>query len=142
MTTKRFVRTSFSVAACLVVALLADHQASSAHAAEKIKLSLKGSPGVGTPDTVFTFRAVLTGGVDSEELYCLTTEWEWEEQADASLNEAECPPFKAGETPVERVFHEEQSFRRTGPHVVRVVVRKGDKEIASASTSVTVRKLQ
>lgn len=110
-------------------------------AAEKLKLTLKGSPSLGTPDTVFTFRAVLTGGVDSEDLYCLSTEWEWEEQADASLNEVECPPYKAGEK-VERVFNEEQSFRRAGPHVVRVVLRKGDKEIASASTSVTVRRLQ
>jgi hypothetical protein len=112
---------------------------SSVSAAAKPKLSLKASPSVGTASTVFVFQAVLTGGEDSEALYCLAAEWEWEEQADASLNEAECPPFNAGETPVERTFTEEQSFRRPGPHVVRVVLRKGDKEIASAATTVTVR---
>lgn len=124
------------------VALMLICAASYGHAAEKPKLSLKGFPSVGTPDTVFTFQAVLTGGVDGEGLYCLTTEWEWEEQADASLNEVECAPYKAGETKVERVFTEEQSFRAFGAHRVRVVLRKGDKEIASAGTVVTVRKVQ
>ena len=69
-----------------------------------------------------------------------TTEWIWEEQADSSLNEAECPPYKAGETAIERSFSEEQSFRSLGPHLVRVVLRKGDKEIARAAITVSVRK--
>jgi hypothetical protein len=116
--------------------------AESASAAEKPKLTLKGSPSTGTSETVFLFRAVLTGGVDGEDLYCLTTEWEWEEQADSSIDETECPPFRPGETKVERVFTEEQSFRRPGTHVVTVVVRKGEKQIASASTTVTVRRTQ
>jgi hypothetical protein len=107
-------------------------------APEKLKLSLRAAPSRGTPSTVFVFQALLTGGEDNEGLYCLSTEWAWEEQADASINESECPPFKAGETRVERSFSEEQSFRRTGTHVVRVVLRKGDKELASASTSVVV----
>ncbi len=111
-------------------------------AADKPKLSLKGSPSIGTPDTVFVFRAVLAGGEDNENLYCLTTEWEWEEQADSSIDETECPPFTPGETKVERVFTEEQSFRRPGSHRVRVSVRKGEKQIASASATVTVRRLQ
>ena len=114
----------------------------SGFAADKPKLSLRGSPSTGTPDTVFVFRAVLAGGEDNEDLYCLTTEWEWEEQADSSIDETECPPFTPGETKVERVFSEEQSFRRPGSHLVRVFVRKGEKQIASASTTVTVRRLQ
>lgn len=113
--------------------------ASRAAPAEKAKLSLKASPAIGTRSTVFLFQAVLTGGEEGEGLYCLTTEWIWEEQADSSLNEAECPPFKAGETKIERRFTEEQSFHRPGPHVVKVVLRKGEKEIASAGVSVRVR---
>lgn len=109
-------------------------------AADKLKLTLKAAPTVGTPSTVFVFQAVLTGGTDSEDLYCLTTEWTWEEQADSSLNESECPPFKAGETRIDRVFSEEQSFRAPGPHVVRVALRRGEKEIASTSVTVTVRR--
>lgn len=132
---------SFIQAALLGFVAAAFH-ADGVVAAEKPKLSLKGFPAIGTPGTVFTFRAVLTGGVDSEALYCLSAEWEWEEQADASINEAECEPWKAGETKVERVFTEEQTFQRVGPHVVRIILRKGDKDIASAGASVTVRPSQ
>jgi hypothetical protein len=113
--------------------------ATPAAAADKVKLTLKAAPSIGTSSTVFVFQAVLSGGADNEALYCLSTEWTWEEQADSSINETECPPFKAGETRIDRVFSEEQSFRREGTHVVRVVLRKGDREIASASTSVRIR---
>ena len=125
-------------AACL--ALLMTAPADHGTAAEKPRLTLKASPQSDTPSTLFVFQARLSGGEDGEGLYCLTTEWIWEEQADSSLNEAECPPYKAGETAIERSFSEEQSFRSLGPHLVRVVLRKGDKEIARAAITVTVRK--
>ena len=106
--------------------------------ASKPKLTLKALPQVGTPSTVFVFQALLKGGEDGEGLYCLSTEWIWEEQLDSSINEAECPPYVPGETPIERTFSEEQSFQGLGKHLVKVVLRKGEKEIASASVTVTV----
>lgn len=110
-------------------------------ASSKPKLTLKGVPSVGFPSTVFVFQARLTGGRDDDDgLYCLTAEWIWEEQADSSLNESDCEPFKVGSTPIDRTFSEEQSFSRLGTHVVRLVLHKGDREVASASTSVVVRK--
>lgn len=133
------VMRSRSLSLIAAVLFLAGQSPSGVHAAEKLKLSLRAAPSIGTPSTVFVFQAVLTGGVDSEDLYCLTTEWTWEEQADSSINETECPPYKAGETKIERSFSEEQSFRAEGTHVVRVVLRRGDKEIASAGTTVKVR---
>jgi len=120
----------------LVAALSA---ASAVGASTKPKLSLSVAPTHGSPSTLFVFRALLKGAQDTEDFYCLSTEWVWEEQADSSLNEAECPPFVPGETRVDRTFVEEQSFRRPGPHRVRVVLRKGEKELASASITVTVR---
>lgn len=125
--------------ALILVAAVVSLAAGPAAAAEKPKLSLKASPAIGTKSTVFLFQALLTGGEDGEGLYCLSTEWIWEEQADSSLNESECPAFKAGETKIERRFTEEQSFHSPGAHVVRVVLRKGEKEIASAGVTVTVR---
>jgi hypothetical protein len=119
--------------------VLAFSTAPPATKADKVKLTLSAAPSIGTSSTVFVFQARLVGGVDNEDLYCLSTEWTWEEQADSSLNETECPPFKVGESTIERVFSEEQSFRREGTHVVRVVLRKGDREIASAMTSVKIR---
>jgi len=93
----------------------------------------------GTTSTVFLFQAVLTGGEDSEDFYCLSTEWIWEEQLDSSINESECPPWVPGETKIDRSFSEEQSFRSPGPHLVKVVLRKGEKQIAAASITVRVR---
>jgi len=128
----------FAATALASLLLVADDRG--AGAAEKPRLTLRAAPTNGTPSTVFVFQARLTGGEDGEGLYCLTTEWIWEEQADSSLNEAECPPYKAGETPIERTFSEEQSFRSLGTHVVKVVLRKGEREIASAAITVTIRK--
>ncbi len=112
-----------------------------ATAAGKPSLSLKGSPATGTRSTVFVFRAELKGGEDSEDLYCLTSEWIWEEQADSSLNETECPPYVPGETKIDRSFTEEQSFRRSGTHLVEVILRKRERVIASARTTVRVREV-
>ena len=123
----------------LLVAALSAASAVDTPTKPKTKLSLSVAPTHGSPSTVFVFRALLTGAQDTEDFYCLSTEWVWEEQADSSLNEAECPPFVPGETRVDRSFVEEQSFRRPGPHRVRVVLRKGEKEIASAFITVTVR---
>lgn len=126
----------------LLAAILSTASArASGEASAKPKLVLRAAPTYGTPSTLFVFRAQLTGVPESEDFYCLSTEWVWEEQADSSLNEAECPPFVPGETKIDRTFVEEQSFRRPGPHRVRVVLRQGDKEIASASITVTVRDL-
>ena len=107
--------------------------------ASKPRLTLKASPMNGTPSTVFVFQAVLLGGEDTEEFYCLSTEWIWEEQADSSINESQCPPYQAGETKIDRSFTEEQSFRSPGPHQVKVVLRKGERQIAVAALTVTVR---
>ena len=108
----------------------------------KPRLTLKASPMNGPASTLFVFQAILTGGEDSEDFYCLSTEWIWEEQADSSINESECPPYKAGETKVDRSFSEEQSFRTPGKHLVQVVLRKGEKQIATAFITVTVREGQ
>jgi len=110
-----------------------------AAAPPKPRLSLKALPMNGTTSTVFLFQAILQGGEDSEDFYCLSTEWIWEEQLDSSINESECPPWVAGETKSDRSFSEEQSFRSPGPHLVKVVLRKGEKQIAAASITVRVR---
>lgn len=128
--------------ASLVLSPMAATSASRQEAATaKPKLALKGVPSVGRPSTVFVFQARLTGGRDDDEgLYCLTAEWVWEEQRDSSLNESECEPFRPGAMPIDRTFSEEQSFSRPGTHVVRLVLHKGEREIASAATSVLVRR--
>ena len=124
---------------CLALALAAAPAPDAAAAPPKPKLILKASPTYGTASTLFIFQAILTGGEDTEDFYCLSTEWVWEEQLDSSINEAECAPYKAGETRIDRSFSEEQSFRTPGSHLVKVILRKGEKQIASASITVKIR---
>ena len=125
--------------ASLALLLFATPISFGAAAPPKPRLSLKALPMNGTTSTVFIFQAILAGGEDSEDFYCLSTEWIWEEQLDSSINESECPPYLAGETKIDRSFSEEQSFRTPGPHLVRVVLRKGEKQIATAAITVRVR---
>ncbi len=119
--------------------LLSTAAGSQGAAPPKPRLTLKALPKTGTPSTLFVFQAVLTGAEETEDFYCLSTEWIWEEQLDSSINESECPPWEPGETKIDRSFSEEQSFRTPGPHLVKVVLRKGEKQIATASITVTVR---
>ncbi len=123
----------------IVLLLAAAAGSFGAGAPPKPRLSLKALPMSGAASTVFLFQAILTGGEDSEDFYCLSTEWIWEEQLDSSINESECPPWAPGETKIDRSFSEEQSFRSPGPHLVKVVLRKGEKQIATASITVRVR---
>lgn len=122
-----------------VALLLAVAPASPGAPPPKPKLTLKALPMNGTTSTLFIFQAILTGAEDKEDFYCLGTEWIWEEQLDSSINETECPPWVPGETKVDRSFSEEQSFHTPGPHLVKVVLRKGEKQIATASVTVRVR---
>ena len=126
---------AFSIGLLLFAAPSSDGAAGPA----KPRLTLKALPMIGTSSTLFIFHAILSGGEESEDFYCLSTEWIWEEQLDSSINESECPPYVAGETKIDRSFSEEQSFRTPGPHLVKVVLRKGEKQIATASITVTVR---
>ena len=126
-------------AAVIAASLASDSSAQRSRPAAKLKLTLTAIPKIGTSTTIFTFQGRLSGGPDDESLYCLTAEWLWEEQADSSLNEEECEPFEPGRTPIQRTFTEEQSFSRPGERIVRLVLHKGDREIAATSVTVTVR---
>jgi hypothetical protein len=100
-------------------------------------LRLRVVPQSGPPSTEFLLVADLKGGVDGEELYCPSVEWQWGPQ-DTSVQEAECPPFEAGVTPVVRRFSTHHSFKGEGPRSVALVLRKGEKVLAHASTQVLV----
>jgi hypothetical protein len=102
-------------------------------------LRLRVVPQWGPPSTEFLLVADLKGGVDSEELYCPTAEWQWGPQ-DTSVEDAECPPFEAGVTPVVRRFSTHHTFKEGGPRTrtVTLVLRKGEKVLARASTQVLV----
>jgi hypothetical protein len=105
---------------------------------KKPSLDLRASPKMASPSTPFLFVATLSGGTDSEELHCLTAEWNWGEAAENGVHEPECEPFQPGVTKIERRFRFERRFGTEGPRDVELLLRKGDRVIARSKVSVRV----
>lgn len=105
--------------------------------AKRAKVSLRVVPQMGSPSTSFLFIAELKDGADTEDLYCLTAEWEWATQ-DTSVQEAECQPFQPGVTRIERRFSMSRIFSTEGPRTVTLFLRKGNKLVARDSASFRV----
>ena len=105
---------------------------------KKPRLDLRATPRMAfSPVNVF-FTAELTGGDDVEEYYCPELEWEWDDGG-KSTQEADCSPFEAGKTKIERRFTSDHEYRRAGVYNVKVTMRRTSKSIAVASVRVTVR---
>lgn len=120
----------------VVVAALVAWSVSGADA-KRAKASLRVVPQMGSPSTSFLFIADLKGGADTEDLYCLTAEWEWAAQ-DTSVQEAECQPFQPGATRIERRFSTSRTFSTEGARTVTLFLRKGNKLVTRDSASFRV----
>ena len=107
--------------------------------AKRPKFSLRAQPAVG----VAPFRVVLTGELqggadDFEEYYCPTVEWEW---GDLTTSEStlDCEPYEAGKTLIKRRFTIEHTYRQAGAFKVYVHLKRKDKQLVSASTTIQVQ---
>lgn len=90
-----------------------------------------------SPVTAF-FTAELTGGDEVEELYCPEVLWEWGDGG-KSVQEADCDPFEAGKTKIQRRYTAEHEFRRAGSYQVKVALRRSERTVAAASVHLSVR---
>ncbi len=105
---------------------------------KKPRLELRASPRFAfSPVNVF-LTAELSGGDDVEDLYCPELEWEWDDGG-KSVHEADCPPFEAGVTRLQRRYTTEHEFRQAGSYTVKVTMRRAGRTIAAATVRVTVR---
>lgn len=115
-------------------ALLAGEQGN-----KKASLSLKATPAVSFAPARIVFNGELKGGSDdSEDLYCPTVEWEWGDLTQ-SVNEADCEPYTPGKSTIKRRFTVEHQFKNSGGYKVVLRLKKGQKVVATANTSITVR---
>jgi len=100
-------------------------------AADKEKgltVSLRAAPRVAAAPASVLFTAEVQGGADAEA-YCPTLEWEWGDGSKASAG-GDCPPYVAGETPVQRLFEGEHEYRQKGQPTVTLRLAKDGKTIA------------
>ena len=130
-----------TAARVLLAGLLVGGTTLTAGGAEKLKkprLDLRATPRLAfSPVTVF-FTAELQGGDDVEEYYCPELEWDWDDGG-KSVHEADCQPFEAGKSQIERRFTAEHEYRRAGAYAVKVTMRHGQRSLAVANIKVTVR---
>jgi hypothetical protein len=102
------------------------------------KLTLKAQPMISMGPTKVTLRAELVGGAnDYEEFYCATVEWDWGDGTH-SESSADCEPYEQGKSEIKRRFTVEHVFR-PGYYQVAVRLKRRDKALASASTTVQVQ---
>jgi hypothetical protein len=107
-------------------------------AEKKPKISLKANPSMGMSPFKTVITADLTGGEDSEELYCASVEWEWGDDT-RSTNKADCDPYEAGKSEIKRRFIADHVYQTSGEYRVQFRLKKKDKTISAGSTSVRVR---
>jgi hypothetical protein len=105
---------------------------------KKPRLDVKATPRMAFSPVNIFLTAELVGGDEIEEYYCPELEWDFDDGG-KSIHEADCPPYDAKTSKIERRFTAEHEYRRAGSYNVRVTVRQGRKNLAVANVRVTVR---
>ena len=104
--------------------------------ARKPRLELRASPRMAFSPVMVLMTAELRGGEDSEEFYCPALEWDWNDGG-KSVHEGDCPPFESGNA-MDRRFTAEHAYRRAGVYNIKVTLKRVDRSVAAATTTVRV----
>jgi hypothetical protein len=103
------------------------------------KVSVKANPAMGISPTRVVASADLNGGAnDYEEFYCPSIEWDWGDDT-RSTTSADCDPYQPGKSEIKRRFTADHVYRLAGDFRIQFRLKKKDKAIASAATSVKIR---
>ena len=106
---------------------------------KKPKISVKASPAMAISPARVVASADITGGPDDfEEFYCAAIEWEWGDDT-KSTSSADCDPYEPGKSQIKRRFTADHTYRTSGDFRIQFRLKKKDKSIAGASTSVRIR---
>jgi hypothetical protein len=107
--------------------------------AKKPKLSVKANPAMAISPARVVASADISGGPDDyEDYYCAGVEWDWGDDT-RSNNSADCDPYEAGKSEIKRRFTADHVYRLAGEYRIQFRLKKKDKPIAAASTSVKIR---
>ncbi len=134
------LRTCCTLAAALAI-LLPPHTAHGQQAeSRKPSLSLRATPLTGfTPLRVHVVANLRDGSDDYEEFYCATVEWDW---GDGTVSErsADCDPYEAGKSTIQRRFSADHIYRQSGRHRLFFRLKQKTRQVAVTSTNVQVRR--
>ncbi len=127
------------VAVLLALALVAPAvDVGAADGKKKPGLSLRSTPRFAFSPAHVLFVAELQNGDDVEEFYCPEVEWDWDDGG-KSVTEADCPPFVAGQTKIDRRYSAEHDFKQAGNYNVKVSLKRLGKTFAAQNLRLTVR---
>ena len=134
------LRACCTLAAALAI-LLPPHTAHGQQAeSRKPSLSLRATPLTGfTPLRVRFVANIRDGSDDYEEFYCATVEWDW---GDGTVSErsADCDPYEAGKSTIQRRFSADHIYRQSGRHRLFFRLKQKTRQVAATSTNVQVRR--
>ncbi len=106
---------------------------------KKASLSLKASPTIVFSPARVVVTAELKGGADdSDELYCPSLEWDWGDGTRSEAN-ADCEPFEAGKSTIQRRFTSAHTFNIAGNYRVQLRLKRGSKIVLGGHISVQVK---
>ncbi len=106
---------------------------------KKPSVDLKANPAVSFSPARIVFSADLKGGSDDyEEFYCATVTWEWGDGTE-SENTTDCEPYQQGSSMIQRHFSTEHKYETWGEYRVVFRLKRQDKVVGMASTTVRVR---
>jgi hypothetical protein len=136
--------TAATLAFAGALATLATGGWTSAFASEKAteatpRLTVSASPSIAFSPAEISARAALVGGADDyEKYYCPSVEWSW---GDGSTSEAsaDCEPYQAGKSAIERHYFVRHVYRDAGRYRVTFSLKKDGKNLATATAEVIVR---
>jgi len=122
-----------------IVLALTISVSASADKDKKPKLSVKANPTMAFSPVRVVVTAEINGGSnDYEEFYCPTVEWEW---GDGTVSDqtADCEPYQAGKSEMKRHFTADRVYRTSGDYRIQFKLKKHDKVLAAASTTVKIK---
>lgn len=107
--------------------------------AKKPELSLAASPAVAFVPAKFQFIAALRGGdEDYEDYYCPAVEWDWDDDT-VSQSSPDCDPYQPGESRIQRRYTAQHVYENEGSYEVKFRLKRKDKVLVAATTTVQVR---
>lgn len=106
---------------------------------KKPKISVRANPAMAISPARVVASADINGGPDDfEEFYCAAVEWDWGDDT-RSNNSADCDPYEAGKSQIKRRFTADHTYRTAGDYRIQFRLKKKDKPIAAATTSVKIK---
>ena len=106
---------------------------------EEPDLRLRASPRVAFAGNEILLIAELRGGDDDyRELYCVTVEWDWDDDTHSETT-PDCDPYEPGVSKIRRRYSTRHRFDIGGRYEIRINLKRRDDVVASARTSIEIR---